>query len=376
MAGENGSEKKKALSLAIEQIEKEYGKGSIMKLGAANIGKIEGIPTGALSLDLALGGSGIPKGRIVEIFGPESSGKSTLALNIVAQCQKNGGTAAYVDAENAMDSVYAGAVGVNIDELLISQPDTGEQGLEIVEKLVRSNAVDIIVVDSVAALVPKSEIEGDMGDSQMGVQARLMSQAMRKLTTITNKSHCVVVFINQIREKIGVMFGNPETTPGGRALKFYSSVRIDIRRIETIKKGDVMTGNRVRAKVVKNKVAPPFKEAIFEIIFGKGIMRQNATLEAAVASGIIDRSGTWYSYKGEKIGQGKDASVNYLLEHDEICEEIETRTKDKHFGRGEFSPEEKEKAEKKAAEKEAAEEKAKKAAELAAAKAKIIKAKS
>jgi len=330
---ETKSEKKKALSLAIAQIEKEFGKGSIMKLGQTQTGKIESIPTGALSLDLALGGGGIPKGRIIEIFGPESSGKSTLALNIVAQAQKLGGVAAYVDAENAMDAEYAAKVGVDVGELLISQPDTGEQGLEIVEKLVRSGAVDIIVVDSVAALVPKAEIEGDMGDSHMGLQARLMSQAMRKLTGIINKSKCIVIFINQIREKIGVMFGNPETTPGGRALKFYSSIRIDIRRVETIKKGEEMVGNRVKAKIVKNKVAPPFREAFFDIIFGKGILREPATLEAAVDFGVVEKSGSWYIYKGEKIGQGKENSVNYLTAHTEITTKMEEETKEKFFAK-------------------------------------------
>ena len=329
------TEKKKALELAISQIEKEFGKGAIMKLGKAPAAKIESIPTGALSLDLALGGAGIPRGRIIEVYGPESSGKSTLALNIVAQAQILGGSAAYVDAENALDAEYAKKIGVNVDELLVSQPDTGEQGLEIVETLVRSGAVDIIVVDSVAALVPKAEIEGDMGDQHMGLQARLMSQALRKLTSIINKSKVVVVFINQLREKIGVMFGNPETTPGGRALKFYSSVRIDVRRVEAIKEGDVVIGNRVRAKIVKNKVAPPFREAIFEIIFGRGIVRETATLEAAVEQGIVEKSGTWYSYTNGKIGQGREQAVKYLMEHPEICTDIEQKTKAKYFAKDE-----------------------------------------
>ncbi|MBN1113846.1 MAG: recombinase RecA, partial [Oligoflexia bacterium] len=319
--------------LAISQIEKDFGKGAIMRLGNAPASKIDSIPTGALSLDLALGGSGIPRGRIIEIFGPESSGKSTLALNIVAQCQKIGGTAAYVDAENALDAEYARKIGVNTDDLLVSQPDTGEQGLEIVETLVRSGAVDIIVVDSVAALVPKAEIEGDMGDQHMGLQARLMSQALRKLTAIISKSKVVVVFINQLREKIGVMFGNPETTPGGRALKFYSSVRIDIRRVETIKEGELMVGNRVRAKMVKNKVAPPFREAIFDIVFGQGINRAGATIEAAVEQNVVEKSGTWYSYSGGKLGQGKEAAVKYLQDHEEILTEIEAKTKEKYFSR-------------------------------------------
>ena len=327
------SEKKKALELAISQIEKEFGKGAIMKLGKAPAAKIDSIPTGALSLDLALGGNGIPRGRVIEIFGPESSGKSTLALNIVAQCQAQGGSAAYVDAENALDAEYARKIGVNTDELLVSQPDTGEQGLEIVETLVRSGAIDIIVVDSVAALVQKAEIEGDMGDQHMGLQARLMSQALRKLTAIISKSKVVVIFINQIREKIGVMFGSPETTPGGRALKFYSSIRIDIRRVETIKEGDVMVGNRVRAKMVKNKVAPPFREAVFDIIFGQGIMREAATIEAAVEHNVVEKSGTWYAYSGGKLGQGKEAAVKYLHEHRDILLEIEAKTREKYFGK-------------------------------------------
>lgn len=327
------NERKKALELAIAQIEKEFGKGAIMKLGKAPTAKIESLTTGALSLDLALGGGGVPRGRIIEIFGPESSGKSTLALNIIAQCQKAGGAAAYVDAENALDAEYAKKIGVDTDELLVSQPDTGEQGLEIVETLVRSGAVDIIVIDSVAALVPKAEIEGDMGDQHMGLQARLMSQALRKLTSIISKSRTVVIFINQIREKIGVMFGNPETTPGGRALKFYASVRIDIRKVEQIKEGDIIIGNRVKAKIVKNKVAPPFREAMFDIIFGKGILREPATLDAAVDYGVIEKSGTWFTYNGIKLGQGRESAIKYLMENPKILEEIEQKTRDKYYGK-------------------------------------------
>jgi recombination protein RecA len=333
-------DRKKALELAISQIEKQFGKGSIMKLGKAQATKVETITTGALSLDLALGG-GIPRGRIVEIFGPESSGKSTLAMSIVAKCQQNGGNAAYVDAENAMDVDYARKVGIDIDNLLISQPDTGEQGLDIVDTLVRSGAVDVIVVDSVAALVPKAEIEGEMGDSHMGLQARLMSQAMRKLTAIISKSKTIVIFINQIREKIGVMFGNPETTPGGRALKFYSSVRIDIRRVEAIKKGEVVVGNRVRGKIVKNKVAPPFREAIFEIIFGKGIVPESAMLDVAVDNGVVEKSGTWFNYNGIKIGQGKDSAIAYLTENPDVMKEIDKKTREKYFSKevGAIKPE-------------------------------------
>jgi recombination protein RecA len=325
-------DRQKALELAISQIEKQFGKGSIMKLGKATATKVDTITTGALALDLALGG-GIPRGRIIEIFGPESSGKSTLAMSIVAKCQQNGGNAAYVDAENAMDVDYARKVGIDIDNLLISQPDTGEQGLDIVDTLVRSGAVDVIVVDSVAALVPKAEIEGEMGDSHMGLQARLMSQAMRKLTAIISKSKTIVIFINQIREKIGVMFGNPETTPGGRALKFYSSVRIDIRRVEAIKKGDVAVGNRVRGKIVKNKVAPPFREAIFEIIFGRGIVSETAILDVAVDNGVMEKSGTWYTYNGTKIGQGRDSAVTYLGENPAVMAEIDKKTREKYFAK-------------------------------------------
>ncbi|MCE5301316.1 MAG: recombinase RecA [Spirochaetia bacterium] len=325
-------DKKKALELAISQIEKQFGKGSIMKLGKAPAAKVETITTGALSLDLALGG-GIPRGRIIEVFGPESSGKSTLAMSIVAKCQQMGGSAAYVDAENAMDVEYAKNLGIDVDNLLISQPDTGEQALDIVETLVRSGAVDVIVVDSVAALVPKAEIEGEMGDSHMGLQARLMSQAMRKLTAIISKSKTVVIFINQIREKIGVMFGNPETTPGGRALKFYSSVRIDIRRVEAIKKNEAVIGNRVKGKIVKNKVAPPFREAIFEIMFGRGIIRESAMLDVAVDHGVIEKSGTWYIYNGSKIGQGRESVITYLSENPQVTDEIEKKTREKYFAK-------------------------------------------
>jgi len=325
-------DRKKALELAIQQIEKQFGKGSIMKLGKAMATRVETITTGALSLDLALGG-GIPRGRIIEIFGPESSGKSTLAMSIVAKCQQNGGNAAYVDAENAMDVDYAKKVGIDVDNLLISQPDTGEQGLDIVDTLVRSGAVDVIVVDSVAALVPKAEIEGEMGDSHMGLQARLMSQAMRKLTAIISKSKTIVIFINQIREKIGVMFGNPEVTPGGRALKFYSSVRIDIRRVEAIKKGEQIVGNRVRGKIVKNKVAPPFREAIFEIIFGRGIVPESAMLDVAVDNGVVEKSGTWFNYNGIKIGQGKDSAITYLTENPAVMKEIDKKTREKYFAK-------------------------------------------
>jgi len=315
-------EKKKALELAISQIEKEFGKGAIMKLGKAPTARIESITTGALSLDLALGGGGVPRGRVIEIYGPESSGKSTLALNIIAQCQKAGGSAAYVDAENALDAEYAKKIGVNTDELLVSQPDTGEQGLEIVETLVRSGAVDIIVIDSVAALVPKAEIEGDMGDQHMGLQARLMSQALRKLTSIISKSRTVVIFINQIREKIGVMFGNPETTPGGRALKFYASVRIDIRRVETIKEGEMIVGNRVKAKIVKNKVAPPFREAEFDILYNEGISYSGDLLNLAVKKEIVKKSGMTYSFGEIKLGAGFETARAFLKENPKIAKEL------------------------------------------------------
>jgi recombination protein RecA len=311
-----------AVELALASIEKQFGKGSIMRLGEAHKIAVETIPTGSLSLDLALGG-GIPKGRIIEVYGPESSGKTTLAMHVVAEVQRAGGTAAFIDAEHALDPQYAGKIGVKVDDLLISQPDTGEQALEIAETLVRSQAVDIIVVDSVAALVPRAEIEGDMGDSHMGLQARLMSQALRKLTAVTSKSNATVIFINQIRMKIGVMFGNPETTSGGNALKFYSSVRIDIRRAEQIKDGDQVMGNHTRAKIVKNKVAPPFRVAEFDIMYNEGISKSGDILDLAVQYGMVMKSGAWYEYKSEKIGQGREAAKQYLRDHPKVCEELE-----------------------------------------------------
>jgi recombination protein RecA len=311
-----------AVELALASIEKQFGKGSIMRLGEAHKIQVETIPTGSLSLDLALGG-GVPKGRIIEVYGPESSGKTTLAMHVVAEVQKAGGTAAFIDAEHALDPQYAGKIGVKVDDLLISQPDTGEQALEIAETLVRSQAVDIIVVDSVAALVPRAEIEGDMGDSHMGLQARLMSQALRKLTAVTSKSNATVIFINQIRMKIGVMFGNPETTSGGNALKFYSSVRIDIRRAEQIKDGDTVMGNHTRAKIVKNKVAPPFRVAEFDIMYNEGISKVGDILDLGVQFGMIMKSGAWYEFKGEKIGQGREAAKQFLKDHPKVCEELE-----------------------------------------------------
>ena len=313
--------KTKALGLALETIEKQFGKGSIMKLGEAHAVNVETIPTGALSLDLALGG-GIPKGRVVEIYGPESSGKTTLTLHAIAEVQRNGGTAAFIDAEHALDPAYAKRIGVNTDDLLLSQPDNGEQALEITETLVRSNAVDVIVVDSVAALVPRAEIEGDMGDSLPGLQARLMSQALRKLTGVINRSKVTVIFINQIRMKIGVMFGNPETTTGGNALKFYSSVRMDIRRIGQIKQGEEVVGNRTRVKVVKNKIAPPFRQAEFDIMYNQGISKSGDVLDLAAAAGIVEKSGAWYAYEGEKIGQGREATKKYLEENPKVLEEL------------------------------------------------------
>ena len=323
-------DKKKALDAALAQIEKQYGKGSIMKLGdqSANM-NIEVVPTGSLSLDLALGLGGMPKGRIIEVYGPESSGKTTVALHVVAEVQKRGGIAGFIDAEHALDPVYAKNIGVDIDNLYISQPDNGEQALEITETMVRSGAVDVIIVDSVAALVPKAEIDGEMGDSHVGLQARLMSQALRKLTGIISKSNCVVIFINQLREKVGVMFGNPETTTGGRALKFYSSVRLDVRRIETLKVGGEVVGNRTRVKVVKNKIAPPFKEAEFDIMFGKGISKEGDILDLAVSFDIINKSGAWYSYEGEKIGQGRENTKIYLLEHPDMMNEVEAKVRAK-----------------------------------------------
>lgn len=321
--------KKKALDLALSQIEKQFGKGSIMMLDGTTHLNIEAIPTGSLSLDVALGIGGIPKGRVVEIYGPEASGKTTLTLSIISEIQKAGGTAAFIDAEHAFDSSYAQKVGVKLDELLVSQPDTGEQALEIAETLVRSNAVDLVVIDSVAALTPRAEIEGDMGDSHMGLQARLMSQALRKLTGTINKSKTCVIFINQIRMKIGVMFGSPETTTGGRALKFYASVRIDLRRVETLKKGDQFIGNRVKAKIVKNKVAAPFKEAFFEIHFAEGISREADILDLALTHEIVQKAGSWFSYEGEKIGQGKDNSRIWLKTNPKILSKIEKQIKEK-----------------------------------------------
>ena len=316
--------KKKALAAALGQIERQFGKGAVMRMGDTNAAKdVEVISTGSLGLDIALGIGGLPKGRVVEIYGPESSGKTTLTLQVIAQCQKQGGTAAFVDAEHALDPVYAQKLGVNVDELLVSQPDNGEQALEIADMLVRSNAVDVVVVDSVAALTPNAEIEGDMGDSHVGLQARLMSQALRKLTGNIKRSNTLVIFINQIRMKIGVMFGNPETTTGGNALKFYSSVRLDIRRIGSIKKGEDITGSETRVKVVKNKVAPPFKQAEFEILYGEGISREGELVDLGVKQGLIGKAGAWYSYKGEKIGQGKDNARLYLKEHPEAAAEVE-----------------------------------------------------
>lgn len=329
MSNEN-SEKMKALEAALGQIEKQFGKGSVMKLGDFSAMNVEAIPTGALSLDIALGIGGIPRGRIIEVFGPESSGKTTLALHVIAEAQKMGGEAAFIDAEHALDPVYAKHLGVDIDNLIVSQPDTGEQALEIAEALVRSGALDIIVVDSVAALVPKAEIDGDMGDAHVGLQARLMSQALRKLAGVINKSKCVIVFINQLREKVGVMFGNPETTPGGRALKFYASVRLDIRRIEAIKQEGEVVGNRTRVKVVKNKVAPPFREAEFDIIYGKGISKEGNLLDIAVNLEIIDKSGSWFSYNGDRIGQGRENAKSYLMDNPKIAEEIETKIRDNY----------------------------------------------
>ncbi len=325
-------EKLKALDAAIAHLEKEYGKGTVMKLGdPSNQMNIETIPTGSLSLDIALGLGGIPKGRIVEIYGPESSGKTTVTLHMIAEVQKRGGIAGFIDAEHALDPVYARNIGVDIDNLYISQPDNGEQALEITETMVRSGAIDIVVVDSVAALVPKAEIEGDMGDSHVGLQARLMSQALRKLTAVISKSNCTVVFINQLREKVGVMFGNPETTTGGRALKFYSSVRLDVRRIEALKQGGEVIGNRTRVKVVKNKIAPPFKEAEFDIMFGKGISVAGDILDLAASINVVNKSGAWYAYEGNKIGQGRENAKNYLLENPAVCAEIENRVRE-HFG--------------------------------------------
>ncbi len=318
-------EREKALDMALAGIEKQFGKGSVMKMGEKTTLGIETVPTGALALDLALGVGGLPRGRVVEIYGPESSGKSTLAMHVVAEAQRNGGICAYVDAEHAMDPIYARAIGVDVDELLISQPDTGEQALEITDMLVRSGALDVIVIDSVAALTPRAEIEGDMGDSHVGLQARLMSQALRKLTANLNKTNTICIFINQLREKIGVMFGSPETTPGGRALKFYSSVRLDIRRIESIKDGVEIVGNRTRVKVVKNKVAPPFKQAEFDIMYGKGISREGSLLDIGVDLGFVKKSGAWYTYEGEQLGQGRENAKSFLVDNPEIMVEVSER---------------------------------------------------
>ncbi|MEI3395205.1 MAG: recombinase RecA [Clostridia bacterium] len=320
-------EKKKALEAAMSQIEKQFGKGSVMKLGEFKAMEIEAIPTGALSLDMALGIGGVPRGRIIEVFGPESSGKTTLALHVIAEAQKMGGEAAFIDAEHALDPVYAKKLGVDIDNLIVSQPDTGEQALEITESLVRSGALDVVVVDSVAALVPKAEIDGDMGDSHMGLQARLMSQALRKLAGAINKSKTVLIFINQLREKIGIMFGNPETTTGGRALKFYASVRLDIRKIENIKQDGEVKGNRVRVKVIKNKVAPPFREAEFDIVYGEGISKAGNILDMAVNMDIIEKSGSWFSYDGNRIGQGRENVKKYLKENPEVLAEVEEKVR-------------------------------------------------
>ena len=322
-------DKKKALDAAIAKLEKDFGKGTVMKLGdsSAHV-NVETVPTGCLSLDLALGLGGVPKGRVVEVYGPESSGKTTVTLHMIAEVQKSGGIAGFIDAEHALDPVYAKNIGVDINELYISQPDSGDQALEIAETMVRSNAIDIIVIDSVAALVPRQEIEGDMGDSHVGLQARLMSQALRKLTPVISKSNCVVIFINQLREKVGVMFGNPETTTGGRALKFYASVRMDVRKIETLKQSGEMVGNRTRIKIVKNKIAPPFKEAEFDIMFGKGISRSGDVLDLAVSIDVVKKSGSWYAYEGNKIGQGRENAKTYLEANPEIMEEIEKKVRE------------------------------------------------
>ena len=330
MAG--NEDKKKALDAAIAKLEKDFGKGTVMKLGdpSAQVA-VETIPTGSLSLDIALGLGGVPRGRVVEIYGPESSGKTTVALHMISEVQKRGGIAGFIDAEHALDPVYAKNIGVDIDELYISQPDSGDQALEITETMVRSGAMDIVVIDSVAALVPKQEIEGDMGDSHVGLQARLMSQALRKLTPVISKSNCVVIFINQLREKVGVMFGNPETTTGGRALKFYASIRMDVRRIETLKQGGEIVGNRTRVKVVKNKIAPPFKEAEFDIMFGKGISREGDILDLAVGLDLVNKSGAWFAYNGEKIGQGRENAKKYLAEHPEVMETLDRQIREHYY---------------------------------------------
>ncbi len=352
-------DKLKALSAAIAKIEKDYGKGSVMKLGDSAKGmNVEAVPTGCLSLDLALGVGGVPKGRIIEVYGPESSGKTTVALHMVAEVQRNGGIAGFIDAEHALDPVYAKNIGVDIDNLYISQPDNGEQALEITETMVRSGAVDIVIVDSVAALVPKAEIDGDMGDSHVGLQARLMSQALRKLTAIISKTNCIVIFINQLREKVGVMFGNPETTTGGRALKFYSSVRLDVRRIETLKQAGEFIGNRTRVKIVKNKVAPPFKEAEFDIMFGQGISREGDILDNAAELGIINKSGAWFAYNSEKIGQGRENAKQFLREHADICQEIEQKVREQVLANSSDEEEETKEPEKAEVKKEAEPKKA------------------
>ena len=354
----NNEDKMKALDAEISNIEKQFGKGSVMKLGdsATNM-NVECIPTGSLSLDIALGLGGVPKGRVVEIYGPESSGKTTVALHMVAEVQKRGGIAGFIDAEHALDPVYAKNIGVDIDNLYISQPDSGEQALEICETMVRSGAIDIVIVDSVAALVPKAEIDGDMGDSHVGLQARLMSQALRKLTPVVSKNNCVVIFINQLREKVGVMFGNPETTTGGRALKFYASVRLDVRKIETLKSGGEVIGNRTRVKIVKNKVAPPFREAEFDIMFGKGISTEGDLIDLASNVGIVQKSGAWFSYNGEKIGQGRENAKQFLLNNPELKDEIDKKVR-AHYGIGEeadTAEDTKAKSKKKTGEKEAEE---------------------
>ena len=336
-------EKKKALDAAIAKLEKDFGKGAVMKLGESGAHvNVETVPTGCLSLDLALGLGGVPKGRVIEVYGPESSGKTTIALHMIAEVQKRGGIAGFVDAEHALDPVYAKNIGVDIDELYISQPDSGDQALEIAETMVRSGAMEIIVIDSVAALVPKQEIEGDMGDSHVGLQARLMSQALRKLTPVISKSNCVVIFINQLREKVGVMFGNPETTTGGRALKFYASVRMDVRRIETLKQNGEMVGNRTRIKIVKNKIAPPFKEAEFDIMFGKGISQEGDILDLATKLDLVNKSGAWYAYNGDKIGQGRENAKIYLGQHPEVMEELEEKIRAHYHLDGSVEKEEEE----------------------------------
>ena len=326
----NNEERKRALEAAMLQIEKQFGKGAVMKLGEVGTMNVESIPTGALSLDIALGIGGVPRGRIVEVFGPESSGKTTVALHIIAEAQKRGGIAAFIDAEHALDPVYARKLGVNVDELIVSQPDTGEQALEICESLIRSGAIDVVVIDSVAALVPKAEIDGEMGDAFVGLQARLMSQALRKLTAVINKSKATAIFINQLREKVGIMFGNPETTPGGRALKFYSSVRLDVRRVESLKRGDQVIGNRTKVKIVKNKVAPPFREAEFDIMYGEGISKEGNILDIAANLDIINKSGAWFSYNGERLAQGRDNAKQILKENPALLNEIEAKVREKY----------------------------------------------